>query len=156
MSAENFKLKAQKYLNFTTRSALSASGFPPTENGESWCPSYCVLVVCQNKAKWRSKQKSKTNFVYYLNSKYSRVPLIGYEGRFPLRPIRPCDQATSSQGMRSSKSKLKASVCWQTHNQFWKLNQVQLFRDQNKRKPIRLLFFNARACNRTGSRNQIR
>ena len=61
MSAENFKLKEQKYLiPLTTRSALRASGLPPTENGESWRPSYCVSAVCQNKAKWRSKQKSKT------------------------------------------------------------------------------------------------
>ena len=44
----------------TTRSALLASGLPPTGNGESWRPSYCVSAVCQNKAKWRSKQKSKT------------------------------------------------------------------------------------------------
>ena len=45
-------------------------------------------------------------------------------------------------GMRSSiqsKSKLKASVHWQTRGQFWKLNQVQLFRDQNERQPIRSL-----------------
>ena len=58
--------------------------------------------------------------------------------------------------MRSSKSKLKASVYWRTRGQFWKLNQVYIFCDQNKRKPIRLLLFNARACDRTGSRNQIR
>ena len=37
-----------------------------------------------------------------------------------------------------------------------KLNQVQPFRDQNERKPIRLLLFSARACDRTGSRDQIR
>ena len=62
MSAGNFILKAQKYFAFglTTRLALPASGLPPTENGESWRPSYCVSAVCQNKAKWRSKQKSKT------------------------------------------------------------------------------------------------
>ena len=52
----------------------------------------------------------------------------------------------------SSKSKLKASVYWRTRGQFWKLNQVPFFRDQNERKPIRLLLFNARACDRTGSR----
>ena len=46
---------------------------------------------------------------------------------------------------------LKASVYWRTRSQFWKLNQVQLFWDQNKRKPIRLLLLNARACDRTGS-----
>ena len=43
------------------------------------------------------------------------------------------------QGMRSSKSKLKASVYWRTRGQFWKLNQVQLFRDQNERQSIRSL-----------------
>ena len=78
------------------------------------------------------------------------------KGRFPLRRIRPRDQAIGYQGMRSSKSKLKASVYWRTRGQFWKLNQVQLFRDQNERKPIRLLLFNASACDRTGSRDQIR
>ena len=41
-------------------------------------------------------------------------------------------------GMRSSKSKLKESVCWQTRGQFWKLNQVQLFCDRNERQ---LIFF---------------
>ena len=30
----------------------------------------------------------------------------------------------ADQGMRSSKSKLKASVNWRTRGQFWKLNQV--------------------------------
>ena len=44
--------------------------------------------------------------------------------------IRPRDQAIGYQGMR-------------TRGQFWKLNQVQLFRDQNERNPIRLLLFNA-------------
>ena len=63
--------------------------------------------------------------------------------------------AAGYQGMCSSKSKLKASVYWWTCSQFWKLNQVQLFRDQNERKPIRLLLFNARACDRTGSHDQI-
>ena len=33
-----------------------------------------------------------------------------YKGRFPLRRIRPHDQAMGYQGMRSSKSKLKAYV----------------------------------------------
>ena len=42
--------------------------------------------------------------------------------------------------MRSSKSKLKASVYWRTRSHFWKLNQVQLFCDQNERKPIRFFF----------------
>ena len=42
-----------------------------------------------------------------------------------------------------------------TGGQFWKLNQVQLFRDQNERQPIRSLLFNARACQRTGSCDQI-
>ena len=60
------------------------------------------------------------------------------------------------QGMRSLKSKLKASVYWRTRSQFWKLNQLQLFCDQNERKPIRFLLFNARACDRTGSRDWIR
>ena len=60
------------------------------------------------------------------------------------------------QGMRSLKSKLKASVYWRTRGQFWKLNQVQLFCNQNERKPIRFLLFNARACDRTGSRDWIR
>ena len=60
------------------------------------------------------------------------------------------------QGTCSSKSKLKASVYWRTRDQFWKLNQVQLFRDQNERKPVRLLLLNARTCDRTGSRDQIR
>ena len=60
------------------------------------------------------------------------------------------------QGMRSSKSKLKASVYWWTRSQFWKVNQAQHFCDQNERKPIRLLRFNARACDRTGSRDQNR
>ena len=58
--------------------------------------------------------------------------------------------------MRSSKSKLKASVYWRTRGQFWKLNQVQLFRDQNERRPNQIAFFNARACDRTGSRDRIR
>ena len=57
------------------------------------------------------------------------------------------------QGMRSLKSKLKASVYWRTRGQFWKLNQVQLFCDQNERKPIRFLLFNAKECDRTGSRD---
>ena len=55
----------------------------------------------------------------------------------------------------SSKSKQEASVYWRTRGQFWKLNQVHFFRDQNERKPIRLLLFNARACDHTGSRDQI-
>ena len=77
------------------------------------------------------------------------------KGRFPLRRIWPRDQAMGYQVMRSSKSKLKASVYWRTRGQFWKLNQIQLLRDQNERKPIRLLLFNARACDRTSSRDQI-
>ena len=36
----------------------------------------------------------------------------------------------------------KRFIHWRTRGQFWKLNQVQLFRDQNERKPIRLLLFN--------------
>ena len=79
-----------------------------------------------------------------------------FKGRFPLRRIRPRDQAMCYQGMRGSKSKMKASVYWRTLGQFWKLNQVQLFRDQNEWKPIGLLLFNDRACDRTGSRDQIR
>ena len=59
-------------------------------------------------------------------------------------------------GMRSSKSKLEANVRWRTRGQFWKLNQVQFFRDQNERQQIRSLLFNARACDRTGSRGGIR
>ena len=47
--------------------------------------------------------------------------------------------------MRSLKSKLKASVYWRTRGQFWKLNQVQLFCDQNERKLIGFLFFNEHA-----------
>ena len=54
--------------------------------------------------------------------------------------------------MRSSKSKLKASVYWRTSGQFWKLNQVQLFRDQNERQPIRSFLFNVKACDRTAVR----
>ena len=50
-----------------------------------------------------------------------------FKGRFPLRRIRPRDQAMCYQGMRGSKSKMKASVYWRTLGQFWKLNQVQLF-----------------------------
>ena len=66
MSAESFKLKAQKYSNLNnnrrkTRSALWASWLPPTDNGELWLLPYCVSAVYQNKTKWRSKQKSKTN-----------------------------------------------------------------------------------------------
>ena len=34
------------------------------------------------------------------------------------------DQGMGYQSMRSSKSKLKASVYWRTRGQFWKLNQV--------------------------------
>ena len=83
-------------------------------------------------------------------------PLFPSKGRFPLRRVRPRDQAMGYQGMRSSKSKLKASVYWRMQGQFWKLSQVQLFCDQNERKPIRLLLFNARACDRAGSRDQIR
>ena len=75
-----------------------------------------------------------------------------YKGRFPLRRIRPRDQAMGYQGMRSSKPKLKASVYSRTRGQFWKLNQVQLFREQNERKPVTLL---PRACNRTGSRDKF-
>ena len=78
------------------------------------------------------------------------------KGGFPLPRIRPRDQAIGYQSMRSSNSKLKASVYWRTRGQFWKLNQVQLFCNHNERKPIRLLLFNARACGRTGSRDQIR
>ena len=78
------------------------------------------------------------------------------KGGFPLRRTRPRDQAMGYEGMRSSKPEQKASVYWRTRGHFWKLNQVQLFRDQNERKPIRLLLFNARACDRTGSRDQIR
>ena len=48
------------------------------------------------------------------------------------------------------------SVYWQMCGQFWKLNQVQLFCDQNEREPIKLLLFNARACDCTASRDQIR
>ena len=74
-----------------------------------------------------------------------------------LRPvsISANSAARPSEGL-SGKSKLKASVYWRTRGQFWKLNQVQLFRDQNEQKPIRLLLFNAIACDRTGSRDQIR
>ena len=55
------------------------------------------------------------------------------KGRFSLRRIRPREQAMGYQGMRSSlSSKLKASVYWRTRGQFWKLNQVQLFRDQSE------------------------
>ena len=60
------------------------------------------------------------------------------------------------QGMRSLKSKLKASVYWWMRGLFWKLNQVHFLCDQNERKPIRFLLFNARACDRTGSRDWIR
>ena len=87
--------------------------------------------------------------------------LPSLRNKYVLRPVStsansPRDQAMGYQGMRSSKSKLKASVYWRTRGQFWKLNQVQLFRDQNERKPIRFLLFNARACDHTGSRVQIR
>ena len=61
------------------------------------------------------------------------------KGRFPLRPIRSRDQTMDYLGMRSSKSKLKASVHWRTRDLFWKLIQVQLFRDQNERQPIAML-----------------
>ena len=35
-------------------------------------------------------------------------------------------------------------------------DQDQHFRDLNERTPVRLLLFNARACDRTGSRDEIR
>ena len=75
-----------------------------------------------------------------------------------LRPVSTSanSAATDYQSMRSSKSKLKASVYWRTRGQFWKLNQVQLFCDQSERKPISLRLFNARTCDCTGWRDRIR
>ena len=79
-----------------------------------------------------------------------------FKAGFNFGEIRSRDQAMGNLGMRNSKSKLKASVHWPTRGQFWKLNQVQLLRDQNERQPIRLLISNARVCDRTGSRDRIR
>ena len=75
-----------------------------------------------------------------------------------LRPVSTLanSAATDYQSMRSSKSKLKASVYWRTRGQFWKLNQVQLFCDQSERKPISLRLFNARTCDCTSWRDRTR
>ena len=96
--------------------------------------------------------------IYILFVTALAMPFKGEKGLnagFHFGKIRSRDQAIGYLGMRSSKSKLKASVYWRTRGQFRKLNQVQLFRDQNERQPIRKLLFNARACDRTGSRDRL-
>ena len=91
----------------------------------------------------------------------SEVPTSFEKTVAVLRPVSTSANSAAQpsdwlSGHAQLESKLKASVYWRTRGQFWKLNQVQLFRDLNERKPISLRLFNARACDRTGSRDQTR
>ena len=75
MSAENFKLKAHSRSAFglKTRSALPASGLPPTENGRIVAP---IVLCVGGQRKMVIEAEIENNFVYYLNSKCCCVPLL--------------------------------------------------------------------------------
>ena len=76
MSAENFKLKAQKFLNLNNSLEPSVHGSPADGKRRIVAPIVSCVGGVPKQSKMAIEAEIENNFIYYLNSKCCRVPLV--------------------------------------------------------------------------------